>query len=133
MGFWKAADIRWGPGRDGVVNHDGSIYPIIHQWDRKHLLGAGIAAYFERNGLRASSGYGTPKPAVQQVGDPAAVRPDGRCWKKFKAPDGSKRPGECSAAGRNGGGPECCNVNNGYCGDTPAHCTCPGCIRYLKG
>lgn len=54
------------------------------------------------------------------------VRQDGKCGKANPTPDG--KPGICDPDGLN----PCC-APSGWCGSTPAHCTCSGCINYSIG
>jgi hypothetical protein len=139
MGFWTEKDLAYAlqlnnffTSTASIVNRHQVPYRMIHQWDRPQLhKTAGIKWLFALHSLTVGSGY-APKPPVAQASHPEAIRQDGRCGRKFKAPDGSRRPGECHPVGRSayGGGPECCNVANGFCGDTPQHCTCPSCIKY---
>eukprot|EP01047_Picozoa_sp_COSAG01_P056847 COSAG01_NODE_6497_length_3631_cov_1.901472_2_plen_156_part_00 len=139
MGFWDQTDLASAlpNGASGLIlNKKGVPYRMVHQWDRPQLQrGILIRELFKRLNLTIHSGYAPPKPAVTQISHPKAIREDGRCGKKFKAPDGSRLPGECHPVGRPayGGGPECCNVGNGYCGSTEAHCTCAACIKYVIG
>ncbi|KAJ8018619.1 hypothetical protein HOLleu_43303 [Holothuria leucospilota] len=53
------------------------------------------------------------------------VRSDGRCGPHYPLTNG--QPGKCDP---DSGGP-CCSTD-GWCGNTPGHCTCNGCIDYRE-
>ena len=54
----------------------------------------------------------------------------GRCGSEHLLPDG--RPGQCDPnASANRVGPCCSNL--GWCGNSPAHCDCAGCVDYRPG
>ena len=56
-------------------------------------------------------------------------RSDGRCGIKFPM---NGKPGRCDPdANANEKGPCCSSLS--WCGNTPAHCTCKGCIDFTKG
>merc|ERR1719187_2244822 len=56
-------------------------------------------------------------------------REDGKCGKNNALADG--RPGQCDPEGDGPRKGPCCS-NKGFCGNTPKHCGCKGCIDFSK-